>query len=289
MGPRHHHRGRLDVQDRYGALRAAAGGPRRTRPGGAGRLLAAVFAAAGKEGVLVGHLLGHCSACRAGPRSSPSRISTTGRRRRPCWPARSRGGPWRGVSLSRRDGWATSSARWCGGSPGVRSAGFLTEEITGRWGRFPYWLGPGARPSARRVPSLRHPRRSATAGQGQHVRLHRRQSAHPADRRSDQRVAGCADDPGFNGVSNARSVALMQVLLACEGEVLGGRRLMSAQGLRCGAPASVQRPGPGVPGSRSSGAPALRAQLYGTTRVSVLSCFGVALAPRWSWSTSCAG
>ena len=77
-GGRHDHQRLVDDQDDDGAVRAATGRPRRDRPRRAGGRYWPEFAAAGKDGILVRHLLGHTAGLSGWPSPCRSRTSTTG-------------------------------------------------------------------------------------------------------------------------------------------------------------------------------------------------------------------
>ena len=180
------------------------------------------FVAAGKEGVLVRHVLGHTAGlptwtCRSTLEQLYDWPTVTALLGRPGAHARNQA-PSARTTPSRRD---SSSARWSEGSPVAASAGSSPSRSPGRWARTST-SGCGAEhdhrvapviPPATRAPEIeeRGPGNPPIPAETANTEAWRR-----------------ADIPSANGFGNARSVAAVQSVLASGGEVRGVRLLSAA-------------------------------------------------------------
>ena len=240
------------------------------------------FAAAGKDRVLVRHLLAHT----AGLPDWDGPIEELY-----DWPAATAGWPRRPRSGNRaprpdttRSPRGSSSARSSAGSPAGAWASSSPRRSPGRWARTSTSGCPPSTTTGWRSPSRRRRRDedyaasaagSSAATAGTAVRV--RDGNSVAWRR--------AQIPAASGFGNARSVALVQSAMACGGAVRG-RAAAVTGGLRPRAGGAVQRRGP-RPGHADPLGPGLRAvrQQLRVGRLGRLAGHDRSRAAAWRWRT----
>jgi CubicO group peptidase (beta-lactamase class C family) len=188
------------------------------------------FAAAGKEGVRVGHVLGHCSGLPGWTEKLAfedlydwEKATSLLARQAPWWTP-GEASAYHAVTQGYLVGEVVRRITGC-------SLGrFLAEEITGPLG-VDFHIGLDPAHDHRLAETIPSPPGDLPPPPADSM------FARIADNPRTPPIADLderwlrAEIPAGNGVSNARSVALMQAALACEGEV-GGRRLMSVRGCR---------------------------------------------------------